>query len=294
MNGPLVSILTPSYNQARWLGDNLGSVACQTYREIEHIVMDGGSSDGSTEMLRAAAAKDRRLRWWSQPDRGQSHALNKAFDESHGLIIGWLNSDDAYFDPGVVEAVAGVFERHAEIDVVYGHSAYVNAQGSILHLAWAPRFDYRLLRLYDFIIQPAVFIRRSAITTPFVDEQFDFAMDWELWLRLGLRRRFFRLDRILAIDRLQYERKSLTALQVLQKDTVRLALEYGVAQSRPWRALSFAHAVYCRFRGAALVLALPSSFAFPAQKDSRSALLLRQLATRRIHMSVDDGTDVQR
>ena len=93
--GPLVSILTPSFNQAAWLGDNLRSVACQTYPDIEHVVMDGGSTDGSVDILRAAGDS---IVWRSEPDRGQSDAINKAFSLSHGEIIGWINSDDAYFD----------------------------------------------------------------------------------------------------------------------------------------------------------------------------------------------------
>jgi len=99
---PLVSVLTPSYQQARWLGENLGSVACQSYPRIEHVVMDGGSSDGSVELLASASPP---VTWESEPDRGQSHALNKAYSASSGEIIGWLNSDDAFWDCDVVADV---------------------------------------------------------------------------------------------------------------------------------------------------------------------------------------------
>jgi glycosyltransferase involved in cell wall biosynthesis len=119
-NEPLVSILTPSFNQARWLVDTLQSVARQTYPHIEHIVMDGGSTDGTVDLLTHAGS---RVTWKSEPDRGQSHALNKALAASTGEIIGWINSDDAYYDVDAVAAVAQCFARHPEVDVVYGHAA---------------------------------------------------------------------------------------------------------------------------------------------------------------------------
>jgi glycosyltransferase involved in cell wall biosynthesis len=100
---PLVSILTPSFNQAAWLRENLRSVSEQTYANIEHVVMDGGSTDDSVEILRRA---DARVRWRSQNDRGQSHALNLALSASGGEIIGWLNSDDAYFDRSVLSTLS--------------------------------------------------------------------------------------------------------------------------------------------------------------------------------------------
>lgn len=224
MHQPLVSVLTPSFEQARWLADNLHSVACQTYPAIEHIVMDGGSTDGTRALLEAAGP---RVHWTSEPDRGQAHALNKALALSQGDIIGWLNSDDAYFDSGVVAEVVGFFECHPEVDVVYGHAACVNADGRILHYFWAPPFRRRVLRLYDYIVQPAVFCRRSALSDRFVDESFEFAMDYELWLRLAQCHRFARIDRLIAIDRIQPERKSRTRLDALEIDSQRLAITYG-------------------------------------------------------------------
>src|SRR5713226_6394238 len=117
LSSKLVSILTPSFNQARWLADNLRSVTNQTYPHIEHIIMDGGSTDSSVEILKKAGPN---VRWRSEPDRGQSHALNKAFAESRGEVIGWLNSDDAYFTPTAVAEAVQVFERCPDVNVVYG------------------------------------------------------------------------------------------------------------------------------------------------------------------------------
>jgi glycosyltransferase involved in cell wall biosynthesis len=280
---PLVSILTPSFNQARWLVDNVRSVACQTYPHIEHIVMDGGSTDGSAEVLAAAGPG---VRWKSEPDRGQSHALNKAVAESSGEIIGWINSDDAYFDCRVVEEVVDFFGRHPEADVAYGHTAYVNADGRILHYFWAPGFSRRLLELYDYLVQPAVFFRRRALDDHLADESFEFAMDYELWLRLAQVRRFARFDRVIAIDRVQPERKSQTLVAVAKSDTRRLSEMYGVSTSRFARRLASVHHVYCRVRGARLALAAHGELAFTGGSEGRWALFWRQVARRRSRMPI--------
>jgi glycosyltransferase involved in cell wall biosynthesis len=285
MTEPLVSVLTPSFQQGRWLGDNLRSVACQTYPRIEHIVMDGGSTDGSVDLLKRAGPK---VRWQSAPDRSQSHALNKAFAASGGEIIGWVNSDDAYFDERVVEDVVRCFARDPGADVVYGHAAQVNAHGRILHYFWAPPFSGRLLRLYDFILQPTVFLRRRALGVQLVDESFDFAMDYELWLRLARRHRFARLDRVIAVDRAQPARKSRLLLHVMRSDVQRLAATYGVMESPAARPLAAAHHVYCRFRGARLAAAHQGVLAFSGRQDGRSAVLRRQVASRRSTMPAGD------
>ena len=278
-------MLTPSFDQATWLADNLHSVACQTYSEIEHIVMDGGSSDGSLPLLEGAGP---RVRWWSEPDRGQSHALNKAFAESRGDVIGWVNSDDAYFDRRVVADAVDFFVREPAVDVVYGHAAYVNACGRILHYFWAPQFSGRLLRLYDFILQPTVFVRRRALGEYFVDESYGFAMDYELWLRLARSHRFARLDRVLAIDRVQPERKTKTLLPLMRSDVSRLAATYGVSVSPAVRPLLSAHHVYCRFRGARLAVSDHGDLAFSGRQDGWSKVLRRQVASRRRDMPVND------
>ena len=137
----------------------------------------------------------------------QSHALNKAFAGSHGAIIGWLNSDDAYFDRDAVADVVGCFQAHPEVDVVFGHAARADQQGRVSHVLWVPPFSGWLLHWKCFLSQPAVFFRRKALGDRFLDERFQFAMDWELWLRLARSCRFHRLNRVLAIDRDQPGRK---------------------------------------------------------------------------------------
>ena len=275
--GPLVSILTPSFDQAAYLPDNLASVACQSYPHIEHIIMDGGSTDGSLDVLAAAGE---RVRWRSEPDRGQAHAVNKAFAESGGEIIGWLNSDDAYFDCDVVVDVVAFFERHPDADVIYGHVARVSAEGRITHIIWAPPFSYTLLRWMCFLEQPGVFFRRRALEDGFLDESFHFAMDWELWLRLGRARRFARMPRVLAIDRVQPMRKMKTQETVLEADRARLGEMYGVRLPRFYFRLWSLLSVISRLAGGRYVRSMPSRLAFSGEQDDRRTLWRRQVASR--------------
>ena len=225
-NLPLVSILTPSFNQAAFLTDNLRSVARQTYPNVEHIVMDGGSTDGSAEILRDAGGS---VKWRSEPDNGQSDAVNKAFRESRGEIIGWLNSDDAYFDASVLEDVAAYFRSHPDIDVVYGHCLQTTGDGTAIQVLWAPRFDPELQKTVNLQMQPSTFMRRHALSDPLLDASFHFAMDYELWLRLASQgSRFGRIDRILSIDRHQLGRKSAMIKEVYVADLERLTPMYGL------------------------------------------------------------------
>ncbi len=272
---PLVSVLTPSFNQAEWLPDNLRSVACQTYGNIEHIVMDGGSTDGSVDILRAAGES---IRWRSEPDRGQSHAVNKAFAESRGAIIGWINSDDAYFDCGVVEDVVAYFLAHPDVDVVFGHAAQISGDGTIIWTIWVPWFSRRLLKIVNFIGQPVAFIRRSALDAPLLDESYDFAMDYELWLRLDAKgHRFHRINRIIAVDRHHVGRKGVTMTEVLQSDIGRLAETHGRGYPSGKPVLSWAFYSWRRAMGALLIGRIPEKLAFTDVRTSRWDIFRRQM-----------------
>ena len=237
--------------------------------------MDGGSTDGSVDILRAAGDS---IVWRSEPDRGQSHAINKAFAASKGDIIGWINSDDAYFDCRVVEDVVAAFEAHPEVDVIYGHLAQVAEDGTIIWLNWVPRFSSRLLHVLNFIGQPVAFIRRSALSEPMLDETFHFTMDYELWLRLeAAGSRFLRISRITAVDRHQSERKGVVIADVLHSDLGRLAESHGRGYPRGKRLLSWAFYTWRRAAGALLIPRVPDELAFTDVHTSRWALVRRQL-----------------
>ncbi len=290
---PMVSILTPSFQQRRWLGDNLDSVERQTYQRIEHVVMDGASTDGSVDLLQARSRNG--LVWRSEPDQGQSHALNKALEASNGEIIGWLNSDDAYYSVDVVQHAVNEFKSHPDVDILYGHALLVNADGLIIQTIWVPPFSSHLLRLHDFIIQPAVFIRRHCLVNGFVDETFDYAMDYELWLRLALRHRFRRLDLILAIDRHHHARKSYTLKEVGRSDLERLQRLYGARTNRIAVVARKVVKVATRLSGVGLIAeCCREPFAFEGRVDSTAGLLRRQLMVRRAAMPRGEDPEATR
>ena len=273
-NDPVVSILTPSYNQAAWLHDNVRSVACQTYPRIEHIVMDGGSTDGSVAVLQAAGES---VTWRSEPDKGQSDAINKAFCASKGEIIGWINSDDAYFDRHVISDVVAYFLAHPDVDIVYGHAAQIAEDGTIIWMIWVPWFMRRVLRIVNFIGQPVAFIRRSALSDPMLDETYHFAMDYELWLRLDREgHRFRRMSRITAVDRQQGARKGETMQDVLRSDLGRLAETHGRDYPKGKAFLSRAFYTWRRFMGIFLIPRIPRELAFTDVHTSRWDIFRRQ------------------
>ena len=201
----LVSILTPSLNQCRWLPDNLASVARQTYGDTEHVVFDGGSTDGTVELL--AETQWPGVRWTSEPDRGQSHALNKALAASSGKIIGWVNADDGYVDRRSVERAVECFGKYPEVDVVYGHSLMVGPNNTVLQVLWAPPYVQRLTRYVTPFFRPGVFFRRTVIEALFVDEGLHFVMDFDLWRRLWPVATFRRIPLFVGLERHQPDRK---------------------------------------------------------------------------------------
>lgn len=181
---PLVSIVTPSFNQAQYLEATIRSVLAQEYPNIEYIVVDGGSSDGSLEIIERYAD---RLAWWvSAPDAGQTAAINKGFARAQGQILAWLNSDDTYQAGAVAEAVAFLTQNPA-VGLVYGDANFIDAQGNVIGQFNAQQTSLdRLRRGGVYIPQQAAFWRGDLWRQvgP-LDESFYFAMDYDLWVRLA-------------------------------------------------------------------------------------------------------------
>jgi glycosyltransferase involved in cell wall biosynthesis len=178
---PLVSILTPVFNGSDFVGAAIESVQNQG-GGVEHVVMDGGSSDGTAELLRSVSRDG--LIWRSEPDKGQSDALNKALALSSGDIVGWLNADETYL-PGTIGTVVDFFQRYPLVDVVYGDYYRVEANGSLQRLVAGHRFSRKVLRLYGcYIPSCATFVRRRALPEAPWSTELRWVMDWELFLRL--------------------------------------------------------------------------------------------------------------
>ena len=180
---PSIAIVTPSYNTGRYIGAAVRSVLEQDYPHVEYVVMDGGSTDGTVDVLRSFGP---RLQWVSKRDKGQSDAINRGFARTRGDVLGWLNSDDTYA-PGAFRAAAEVFAARPDVDLVYGDATYTDHEGrhvaNCLHVE--PFSRRRLFDYSDFIVQPAAFFRRRMFEkVGGVDVSIHYAMDYDLWLRM--------------------------------------------------------------------------------------------------------------
>lgn len=181
---PLVSIVTPSFNQAQFLEQTIQSVLGQDYPNIEYIVVDGGSKDGSVDILKKHAG---RLAWWvSEQDKGQTDAINKGFNRATGEILAWINSDDTYNPAAVGEAVKYLVEN-PQVAMVYADCNFINEDGKVIGKFKSAQTDYRRLREgYVHIPQQTMFFRAKYWKElgP-LDSSFYFAMDYDLWTRIA-------------------------------------------------------------------------------------------------------------
>lgn len=181
---PRVSIITPSFNQAEFLHQTIESVLSQDYPNLEYIIIDGGSTDGSQGIIHEF--EDKLAHWESIPDKGQTDAINKGFARATGKYLAWLNSDDLY-RPGAVSEAVAYLEKHPDVGLVYSDCTFIDAEGAEIGRFPAAQTDYqRLRRGYVHIPQQAAFFRSDLWQKvgP-LDPTFYFAMDYDLWVRLA-------------------------------------------------------------------------------------------------------------
>jgi glycosyltransferase involved in cell wall biosynthesis len=183
-SSPDVSIVTCSYNQNRFLPTTMSSVLTQLGAEVEYLVIDGGSTDGSVATIERHA--ERLAYWVSEPDGGQSEALNKGLKRATGEIVGWLCSDDVLL-PGALSRVVEIFRQHPDVDAVYGNAVLIDTAGNVVRPKREIDFHpWLLVSDHNYIPQPAMFWRRQVHERiGFLREDLHFTMDLELWLRFG-------------------------------------------------------------------------------------------------------------
>jgi glycosyltransferase involved in cell wall biosynthesis len=222
---PLVSIITPSFNQGQFLEATICSVLEQDYTPLEYIVIDGGSTDNSSQIIEGYAS---RLAYWeSQTDRGQAHAINKGLQRARGDILGWLNSDDLLL-PGIVSRVVRVFAQHPQVDVVYGRLERIDASGRLLPTPLLPkdRVDFGLSEVLGECVvnQPGSFWRRSVMgEVGLLDEQLHYSLDYEYWIRLALAgANFMHLPDVVARFRLSSGSKTVGQTAVMAQEQLRV------------------------------------------------------------------------
>jgi FkbM family methyltransferase len=207
-----ISIITPVNNQVQFIAATLESVLSQNYPALEYIVMDGGSVDGSAEIIERY--RPSLTRFESGPDTGQANAINKGMEHASGDILGWLNGDDLLL-PGAIEYVAHFFETHPEVDVVYGHRIVIDAEGNEIGRWILPPHDNAVLSWADYVPQETMFWRRRIWERvgARIDESFQFALDWDLLVRFrNAGARFARLPRFLGAFRVHRDQKTTKKL----------------------------------------------------------------------------------
>jgi glycosyltransferase involved in cell wall biosynthesis len=217
-----VTIVTPSFNQARFLPRTLASIRAQNYSGIEHIVVDGGSTDGSVDILRAAPG----IRWVSEPDHGQVDALNKGFAMTTGEILAWVNSDDT-ISPQAVRIAVEALQRTGA-DLVYGDVRVIDQDSTHIRIFYGIPFDYRVL-LYgiNYIGQQSVFFRRTLLDKAGpLRLEYDNAFDYELWLRMARHGRLEYVPELRGQIRVHADAKSIAAVQRTWADTDQIRREY--------------------------------------------------------------------
>ncbi|MBI9049648.1 MAG: glycosyltransferase [Anaerolineaceae bacterium] len=179
-----VTIVTPSFNQAKFLERTIQSVLNQDYDDLEYIIIDGGSDDGSVDIIRKY--EDRLAYWISEKDLGQTDAINKGFAKASGEVLAWLNSDDTY-EPGAIKEAVIYLEEHPEVGLLYGDGNFIDTENRIIGQFPSRQTDYQRLRNgYVHICQQSAFFRADLWrkVAP-LDPSFYFAMDYDLWVRLA-------------------------------------------------------------------------------------------------------------
>ena len=239
---PLVSIVTPSLDQGAYIAEAIRSVSEQDYPRIEHIVVDGGSSDDTLSVL----ADCSHVRWLSERDRGQADAVNKGFRMASGTIFGWLNADDFYL-PGAVSTAVDLL-RSSRAALVHGGWRQVAADSAIIRDVAPVPFDYRRqLEVENRVAQPGAFFTREAFwAVGGLDPTYRFAMDYDLWLKLGAGFAVAHTEQVLAAYRYHGASKTVAEPLGFGPETIRasrrhggrrfsaLYVDYYLPRYRPW------------------------------------------------------------
>jgi len=236
---PSFSVVTPSFNQGGFIERTIQSVLDQKISGLEYLIIDGGSDDGTIDILRRYEG---RLTWISENDRGQADAVNKGLLKTKGEIIGWLNSDDIYY-PGSLLTVLGFFKKHPDIDVLYGNADIIDVEDRVIEPYYTEDWDYERLKEICYICQPAVFFRRRIIEKAgLLDIRLQYCLDYEYWLRLGTITPFTKISKRLAGSRMYPDNKTLGSRIAVHREINDMFQERWKGVPPKW-IFAYAHAV---------------------------------------------------
>ncbi len=252
---PTITVVTPSFNQARYLEKTIRSILDQAYPALEYIIVDGGSTDGSAAIISRYSHK---LHWWcSEPDDGQADALAKGFERSSGEILCWLNSDDILL-PGALATVGSYFRDHSSVESATGWAYCIDADDRPVRGLLRPSFTHGVAATekrfifygQDGVYQPATFWRRDAyFAAGGINTQFRFAMDLDLFTRLAHRRPFGIIDKYLACFRLHADAKSANLQDIRSTDVSFIRSNNAYSRTSPF----YRFLLYWRFRAPSLL-----------------------------------------
>lgn len=223
---PLVSIITPSYNQAKFIRETIESVLSQDYDNVEYIVVDGGSTDNSLDIIKEY---EDRLTYISEKDHGQSDAINKGFKMAHGDIVAWLNSDDIY-EPYCISRAVEEFQKNENLGLLYGDGYIIDADSNKLKVfEYTQEFDYwKLVNFWDYIMQPATFFSRKMLQkVGYLDVNLHYCMDWDLWIKLAAVSEVKYIPELLACSREYGDTKTSTGGDKRLEEIIGLLQKYS-------------------------------------------------------------------
>ena len=242
---PLVSIITPSYNQGQFIEETILAVKNQDYPNIEHIIVDGASTDSTVEILKRYDGTYN-MRWISEADGGMYEAINKGFRLSRGDVLAYLNSDDRYF-PWTVAVAVQAFQDHPEVGFVFGDMLNVKEGADTARLLFFPSFKLDRIQRSGFLGQPTVFWRRCVLDQAGeFDESLKFVADCDYWMRIGGCFRAYKVDEVLAIERDHAQAKRLAHPRALYEELDQVRSRYVQLGGMSHRARVLADKVHSR------------------------------------------------
>jgi len=255
---PLISIITPSYNQAEYLEETIRSVLFQDYPRFEYIIIDGGSSDGSREIIKKY---DEFISYWvSEPDRGQADAIIKGFKKCNGQIVAWLNSDDIYLHANVLKHIADVFRDDPETGFVAGCAYYITEESERIKKIKIPlkHMNHKYLKYRDTIIQPASFYKREALEKYSLDKDLRFGFDWDFFIKASGEYKVTAINREIAGYRRHCVNKTLSGGASRTREICEVIRRHNGSGSWQYKIMRIFYLAYKNAES------MPDNFKFPA------------------------------